>query len=83
MSAASPFNMYFIYNHMFAAEFAWGYAGEKGAYQEGRLCPGSDKDDGSPDGGALSRQALVSCGVQQAHPPARLKAKSTEIRTDP
>ena len=23
--------MYFIYNHMFAAEFAWGYAGEKGA----------------------------------------------------
>lgn len=31
VSAASPFNMYFIYNHMFAAEFAWGYAGEKGA----------------------------------------------------
>jgi len=31
VSAASPFNMYFIYNHMFAAEFSWGYAGEKGA----------------------------------------------------
>ena len=31
VSAAAPFNMYFIYNHMFAAEFAWGYAGEKGA----------------------------------------------------
>src|SRR5271169_4203166 len=30
VSAASPFNMYFIYNHMFAAEFAWGYAAEKG-----------------------------------------------------
>jgi hypothetical protein len=23
--------MYFIYNHMFAAEFTWGYAGEKRA----------------------------------------------------
>jgi multimeric flavodoxin WrbA len=31
VSAANPFHMYFIYNHMFAAEFAWGYAGEKGA----------------------------------------------------
>ena len=31
VSAASPFNMYFTYNHMFAAEFAWGYAAEKGA----------------------------------------------------
>jgi len=31
VSAASPFHMYFIYNHMFAAEFTWGYAGEKGA----------------------------------------------------
>jgi multimeric flavodoxin WrbA len=30
ISAAAPFNMYFIYNHMFAAEFAWGYAGDKG-----------------------------------------------------
>ncbi len=34
VSAAAPFNMYFIYNHMFAAEFAWGYAGEKGAVKE-------------------------------------------------
>ena len=33
MSAANPFHMYFIYNHMFAAEFAWGYAGEKGSIQ--------------------------------------------------
>jgi multimeric flavodoxin WrbA len=31
VSAANPFHMYFTYNHMFAAEFAWGYAGEKGA----------------------------------------------------
>ncbi len=31
VSAANPFHMYFNYNHMFAAEFTWGYAGEKGA----------------------------------------------------
>ncbi len=31
VSAANPFHMYFIYNHMFAAEFTWGYAAEKGA----------------------------------------------------
>lgn len=31
VSAADPFHMYFNYNHMFAAEFAWGYAAEKGA----------------------------------------------------
>ena len=30
ISAASPFHMYFNYNHMFAAEFTWGYAGAKG-----------------------------------------------------
>lgn len=30
LSAASPFHMYFNYNHMFAAEFTWGYAGAKG-----------------------------------------------------
>ena len=30
LSAANPFHMYFTYNHMFAAEFAWGYAGAKG-----------------------------------------------------
>lgn len=30
MNAANPFHMYFTYNHMFAAEFAWGYAGAKG-----------------------------------------------------
>lgn len=30
LSAASPFHMYFTYNHMFAAEFTWGYAGGKG-----------------------------------------------------
>jgi multimeric flavodoxin WrbA len=34
MSAANPFHMYFIYNHMFAAEFTWGYAGEKGAIKK-------------------------------------------------
>jgi len=34
VTAASPLNMYFIYNHMFAAEFAWGYAGEKGAIRK-------------------------------------------------
>ena len=30
LSAANPFHMYFNYNHMFAAEAAWGYAGAKG-----------------------------------------------------
>jgi hypothetical protein len=30
VNAANPFHMYFIYNHMFSAEFTWGYAGEKG-----------------------------------------------------
>ena len=30
MNAANTFHMYFTYNHMFAAEFAWGYAGAKG-----------------------------------------------------
>ena len=30
LSAASPFHMYFNYNHMFATEVAWGYAGGKG-----------------------------------------------------
>lgn len=34
VSAANPFHMYFIYNHMFAAEFTWGYAGEKGAIKQ-------------------------------------------------
>jgi multimeric flavodoxin WrbA len=34
VSAANPFHMYFIYNHMFAAEFTWGYAGEKGAIKK-------------------------------------------------
>ncbi len=34
MNAANPFHMYFIYNHMFAAEFAWGYAAEKGAIRK-------------------------------------------------
>ena len=34
VNAANPFQMYFIYNHMFAAEFAWGYAGEKGAIKK-------------------------------------------------
>jgi hypothetical protein len=32
--ALNPFHMYFIYNHMFAAEFTWGYAGEKGAIKK-------------------------------------------------
>ncbi len=30
LSAANPFHMYFTYNHMFAAEVAWGYAGARG-----------------------------------------------------
>lgn len=30
VNAANPFHMYFIYNHMFSAEFTWGYAGETG-----------------------------------------------------
>ena len=30
LNAANPFHMYFNYNHMFAAEVAWGYAGAKG-----------------------------------------------------
>ena len=30
LTAASPFHMYFNYNHMLAAEVAWGYAGAKG-----------------------------------------------------
>ena len=34
LNAANPFHMYFIYNHMFAAEFAWGYAAEKGAIKK-------------------------------------------------
>ena len=34
VSAANPFHMYFIYNHMFAAEFTWGYAAEKGAIEK-------------------------------------------------
>ena len=40
-----------------------GICRRKGRYQEGRPCSGSDKDDGSPNGGALSRQPLVSRGV--------------------
>jgi hypothetical protein len=34
VSAANPFHMYLIYNHMVAAEFTWGYAGEKGAIKK-------------------------------------------------
>ncbi len=34
MNAANPFHMYFIYNHMFAAEFTFGYAAEKGAIRD-------------------------------------------------
>src|SRR4030042_5537538 len=30
MNAANVFHMYFSYNHMFFAEFAWGYAAGKG-----------------------------------------------------
>ena len=30
VAASQPFQMYFNYNHMFAAEFAWGMAGAKG-----------------------------------------------------
>jgi multimeric flavodoxin WrbA len=30
VNAANPFQIYFNYNHMFAAEFTWGYAGGKG-----------------------------------------------------
>jgi len=34
VSAANPFHMYFIYNHMFPAEFAMGYAREKGEIEK-------------------------------------------------
>jgi len=34
MSTANIFNMYFNYNHMFFAEFAYGYAHEKGEIKE-------------------------------------------------
>lgn len=44
MSAANPFHMYFIYNHMFPAEFAWGYAGEKGAIRKDTLALNMTKE---------------------------------------
>ena len=37
MSAANIFNMYFNYNHMFFAEFAYGYAFEKGEIRKNPL----------------------------------------------
>jgi hypothetical protein len=36
MNAANIFHMYFISNHMFFAEFAWGYAREKGEIKQDR-----------------------------------------------
>jgi multimeric flavodoxin WrbA len=44
VSAAAPFNMYFIYNHMFAAEFSWGYAGEKGAIAKDEFALGMARE---------------------------------------
>lgn len=37
MNAANIFNMYFNYNHMFSAEFAYGYASEKGEIRKNPL----------------------------------------------
>jgi len=37
MSAANIFNMYFNYNHMFSADFAYGYAAEKGEIKKNRV----------------------------------------------
>jgi len=37
VNAANIFHMYFSYNHMFSAEFAWGYAREKGEIQKDKL----------------------------------------------
>jgi multimeric flavodoxin WrbA len=34
MNTANNFHMYFNYNHMFFAEYAWGYAREKGEIKE-------------------------------------------------
>jgi len=37
MNAANVFHQYFTYNHMFFAEFAWGYASAKGEIKENDL----------------------------------------------
>jgi len=37
MNTANIFHMYFNYNHMFFAEFAWGYAREKGEIKKDKL----------------------------------------------
>ena len=63
VSAANPFHMYFIYNHMFAAEFAWGYAGEKGAIQKRRFRHGHGQGYGPPDACPVSGRPQISRGI--------------------
>ena len=70
VSAANPFHMYFNYNHMFAAEFAWGYAAGKGDIRQDSL--------GIDMARAMARQmkALFQAGLKYpsdyAHPLHRL-----------
>jgi multimeric flavodoxin WrbA len=44
MNTANIFHMYFNYNHMFFAEFAWGYATEKGAIKKNTLAINATKE---------------------------------------
>lgn len=44
MNAANVFHMYFSYNHMFFAEFASGYAAEKGAIEKNRYAVNAVKE---------------------------------------
>lgn len=44
VSAANPFHMYFNYNHMFFAEFASGYAQDKGAIKQNSMALNSTKE---------------------------------------
>ena len=37
MNTANIFHMYFNYNHMFSAEFAWGYARERGEIKQDKF----------------------------------------------
>ncbi len=44
LNTANVFHMYFNYNHMFSAEFASGYAGEKGAIEKNDYAVNSTKE---------------------------------------
>ena len=43
MNTANAFHMYFNYNHMFFAEYAWGYAGEKGGIANQKIAMGTSE----------------------------------------